>query len=162
MVNDLISIASFVLELASRKTNRKKQVSILRRALRIEIASNLNLLRTVGDNLNKGASIDAAASLWLLNSLSISTVTACLMDDPNYLKAMEGKLPVNESDKPTKDLTQDLESIAIKVTEMRAIANAPANAPLPQINWKTRFKNLRELHIEVIKTITDTEKTAKI
>ena len=160
MINDIIATARFVTDLAAEGKARKKNSAILKRALRIEIAANLNLLCTVRDVLESGGSVDTSTAKWLLSFLSISTITASLMNDPHYLQEMAGKTPAGANDKPKKNLIQDLESIIIKVTEMRAIAQAPETAPLPTIQWTTRIKNLHAYHLAVINALKEVEKAS--
>lgn len=154
MVSELLQTASFVSDLLGKRADRKAKSNLLYRSLRIEVATNLNLIRSIHDRMkNSQVRPGREAMQWLTRSLSIDTVRAVLIADPKYFSQLSDRVYQEDTPDAADTMIPNLEAIAIKVTEMTAVACAPDDEVIPSFNWNQRLANLRELHLAVLSMI---------
>lgn len=161
MLSDVLQISDFAIRLSKNRKLRKRQQQVLLRAVRVELSSNLNLLSTVVRTFEQPGTEapDKTGIRWLLSSLltdALETYLLGTVEPPPFLPK-----EVYESDtlQELDSFTARLEWILIKIREMRAIAESPEGAPLPEIKWKQRLSNIREAHREAVAAIRKRQKS---
>jgi len=87
LLGDVLTTVQFLTDLRDRHTKQSVMKNMLFRSLRIEIATNLNLIRTVHDKLKKSSGdLSAETMHWLMSSLSVDAMRAVLINDPQYIE----------------------------------------------------------------------------
>ena len=152
MISQILSIAGGATRTAKGFLRNREARDALSRLLVLELRSNLNLLellpRTRGERTPPR---DLSDWEWRANSLETEALTAYLTFENHPVQSLlKTSDPTGEQEESFVVLMDALGYILIKVREIRAIADAPEEASLPDFDWSLRHKNLVNAHLRAL------------